>query len=455
VRRFALLLAVLALFGAWGATAAQASPWTLTNLNLGDAETIFGMNCEASGACIGVGQGGVMIESTAPTAGAAAWTIGHVEVTEQLRGNLRGISCPSATLCVAVDYSGGVWTSSDPMSGAARWTGTRIPKTKALFGVSCASVSECVLVGSAGLVVTSSNPTGGAAEWKRTTLTGSPPLRSVSCTVTLCVASAYNGEIWTSRSPAGGASAWTSSGAPAGETPLLGMSCLGEALCTAGTEGKVVGSPAPSGGLSAWGVTGLPTRFQIVGTQCPTTTLCILSSNNGEVSADTAPMTGGPWLTEHLIKGVTNALFGLSCPSEGLCVAAGKFGQILTTTTPALTGIPEPVPPSPPTTAWVHKPARTIHLGVHTPAPTVAFRFKGKGTGPFWFRCKLDAKPGAVCGAPRKFRVGVGTHTFRVRAFGPGGPAATQLVYKFTVVRAKPKPKPKPKKKQGTKTRQR
>lgn len=443
MRRLTLLLAVIALFGAIGTSAAQASPWTLTTLNLGDSETIFGMHCEASGFCVGVGQEGVVVQSTAPTAGPSAWSIGHVGVSEELRGNLRGISCPSSSLCVAVDFSGGVWTTTDPGAGAASWTGTKIPKAKSLFGVDCVSTTDCVLVGANGLVVTSTNPTGGATAWTRTTLPGGASLRAVTCTGTLCVVSAYNGEIWTTHAPAAGAAAWTSAGQPAGETPLLGVSCLSESLCTVGGEGRVLVSTEPTGGFFAWPTTPLPNRFQIVATDCPQTNLCILSSNNGEMTAAGNPV-GGPqaWLTEHLIKGVTNALFGLSCPSETLCVAAGKFGQILTSTQPNATGQPEPPPPPPPpTTVFSHRPPKTIHLGVHTPAPMVAFRFKGRGVGPFWFRCKLDSRPGAVCPTPRKVRVGVGKHTFRVRAFGPGGAAKTTLVYRFKVERAKPKPK--------------
>src|SRR5262249_26074312 len=131
-----------------------------------------------------------------------------------------------------------------------------------------------------------------------------------------------------------------------------------------------------------------------------------------------------------------------------LCVAAGKFGQILTTTQPDATGQPAPPPPpAPPTTLLTHAPPKLIHLGVHAPTPTVAFRFKAQGSGPFFFRCKVDAKPGAICTAPRKSRVGVGRHAFRVRAFGPGGGATTTLLYRFKVERAKPKHKPKPQQK--------
>src|SRR4029077_12571759 len=122
MRRLSLILAVLALFGALGASSAQASPWTLTTLGLGDGETIFGMHCDQNGYCIGVGQEGVVIQSSAPTAGAGAWAIAHVTPTEGLAANLRGISCPTAALCVAVDFSGGVWTTRTAGLGASSWT---------------------------------------------------------------------------------------------------------------------------------------------------------------------------------------------------------------------------------------------------------------------------------------------------------------------------------------------
>lgn len=448
MRRLSLILALLAVCGAFGAASAQASPWTLTNLNLGDGETIFGMSCNQTGYCIGVGQEGVVIQSSAPTAGASAWAIGHVTPTESMASNLRGISCPTAALCVAVDFSGGVWTTTNPGLGAASWTPTKIPKVRGLFAVTCLSESQCILVGNSGQIVTSTNPTGGPTAWTRTTLAGGPSLRAITCPGTICVASAFNGEIWTTTTPEKGASAWTSSGQPAGEEPMLGLTCMNAALCVAGVEGEALVSTAPTSGSSAWVVAPLSRRFQIVAASCvPGSSLCVLSSNNGEVTASNNPVLGSSsWLTEHLIKGVTNALFGLSCPVYTLCVAAGKFGQILTTTQPAATGQPEPpAPPPPPTTLLMHAPRQLIRLGVHAPVPTVSFRFKGKGTGPFWFRCKLDAKPGRICTSPGKYRVGVGRHTFRVRAFGPGGGATTQLVYHFKVERAKPKPKPKPK----------
>jgi hypothetical protein len=445
--RLTLLIASAALWMlSAGGAMAVASPWALTNLNLGAEETLFGMFCQPTGLCLGVGQQGVVVTSTAPTGGVAAWSISHVALAENLRGNLRGVSCPSASLCVAVDYSGGVYTTTEPAAGGAAWKPTRIPKAKSLYGVSCSSPSQCVIVGYGGTILTSSNPTGGAGAWTTTHLAEPLELHAVTCTVnggSLCVAGDMAGNLVTATDPTGGPAAWTLAAQPAGANPLLGVSCFAISLCVAGNSGNVLVSTAPTGGAAAWVQAALPARFQILAAACPTSTLCVLSSNNGEVSASTAP-TGGSatWATEHLIRGITNALFGLSCPTEGLCVAGGKFGQLLITTEPAATGHPAPAPPPPPDTRLLRHPPALIRVGAkrHGAIP-VSFRFGATGTATY-YRCQLDRKPSGLCHSPRRYRVAVGNHVFRVRAFGPGGgdPAAT--VFRFRVVKPKPRPTP-------------
>src|SRR6201999_4185165 len=99
-RLFSVLPPAAALAAVLGAAGAQASPWTVTNLNLGENETVFGLSCEASGFCVGVGQEAVVIQSSSPTGGVAAWSVGPLSLAEGLQGNLRAISCPSASLCV-------------------------------------------------------------------------------------------------------------------------------------------------------------------------------------------------------------------------------------------------------------------------------------------------------------------------------------------------------------------
>ncbi|HEX3609474.1 MAG TPA: hypothetical protein VHU14_07405 [Solirubrobacterales bacterium] len=441
--RLALVVASAAALWALaaGAAAAVASPWTLTNLNLGAEETLFGMSCQPSGLCVGVGQQGVVVTSTAPTGGAGAWAISHVGLAENLRGNLRGVSCPSPSLCVAVDYSGGVYTTTEPAAGGGAWKATRIPKAKSLFGVSCTSPTQCVVVGYNGVVLTSSNPTGGAGAWTTTHLTEALELHAVTCTAAgglLCVAGAVTGNLVTSTAPAGGPAAWTTAGQPGGTSPLFGLSCAGTSLCVAGNPGNVLVSTAPTAGSAAWVPAALPARFQILAASCPSSALCVLSSNNGEVTASTTPTAGnGAWATEHLIRGVTNALFGLSCPSETLCVAGGKFGQLLTTTEPAATGRPAPAPPKPPGTRLLHHPRALIQVGAkRRGAIPVAFRFGATGIATY-FRCQLDQRRSGLCQSPKRYRVSAGNHVFRVRAFGPGGGDPTPIVFRFRVIKPK------------------
>jgi hypothetical protein len=427
-----------------GVALAATSPWTLTNLNLGPEETLFGMSCQPTGLCVGVGQEGVVVTSTAPTGGVSAWSISHVALAEKLRGNLRGVSCPSASLCVAVDYSGGVYTTTEPAAGGGAWKATRIPKAKSLFGVSCTSPSQCVIVGYEGEIISSSNPTGGASAWTTAHIAEPLELHSVACTATggiLCVAGDMAGNLVTSTDPAGGSAAWALAAQPAGANPLLGLGCFSTSLCVAGNSGNVLVSTAPTGGPAAWVPTPLPARFQILAASCPTSTLCVLSSNNGEVTASTAPTGGaGTWATEHLIRGITNALFGLSCPSEALCVAGGKFGQLLTTTDPAETGHAPPAPPPPPGTRLLHRPRALIRVGAkRRGAITVSFRFGATGAASY-YRCQLDRRRSGLCRSPIRFRVGTGNHVFRVRAFGAGGGAPTPIVFRFRVTKLKRKP---------------
>ena len=444
VRRLRASLVTIAVLAALlGATASAqaASPWTITNLNLGENETIFGLSCEASGFCVGVGGEAVLIQSTSPTGGAGAWTIGHVTPAEGLQGNLRDVSCPSPSLCVAVDYSGGVWTTTDPRAGPGSWQPTKIPKAKSLFDVSCPTSSQCIVVGAAGLVATTSNPTGGGG-WHLFHLSEEQPLRSLACAGALCVAGDYEGGVWTTTDAAGGPAAWISAGRPGGESPSLGLTCQSEALCLVGQAGTLLVSSNPTAGTSAWVPTPLARRFQIFAASCPSAGLCALSSNNGEVYVSTNPLGGAPtWRTEYLIGGDTNAMFGLSCPTENLCVAAGKFGQMLTTTNPRATGLPEsapppPTPPLPPTTLLLQAPRKTIRLGARTPLPMVNFRFGAQGEATS-YSCRMDGNLAGRCNAMKSYRVGAGRHTFRVIASGPGGTGNT-VAYRFRIIRAKP-----------------
>ena len=103
--------------------------------------------------------------------------------------------------------------------------------------------------------------------------------------------------------------------------------------------------------------------------------------------------------------------------------AAGEFRELPLLSEPA----PQPPPPLPPPPPKDRKPPRTKLLR-HPPkllrvAPRhrklVAFRFAASEKSRF--RCKLDRKPYRSCRSPRKYRVRVGRHVFRLFAIDAAG----------------------------------
>ncbi len=118
--------------------------------------------------------------------------------------------------------------------------------------------------------------------------------------------------------------------------------------------------------------------------------------------------------------------------------AAGEFKEL-----PLLSEPPPPPPPPPPPKD--RKPPRTKLLR-HPPkllrvAPRqrklVAFRFAASETSRF--RCQLDRKPYASCRSPRKYRVRVGRHVFRLFAIDAAGNRdRTPAAFEFRVAAKQP-----------------
>ena len=101
--------------------------------------------------------------------------------------------------------------------------------------------------------------------------------------------------------------------------------------------------------------------------------------------------------------------------------------------------LPEPSPTSPPVD---RRPPRT-HLDfrprallfTHEKWRQVSFRFSADEAGSR-FRCKLDAKPYRPCASPRRYRVKLGRHVFRVFAIDPAGNRdRTPTLFRFQVRR--------------------
>ena len=119
--------------------------------------------------------------------------------------------------------------------------------------------------------------------------------------------------------------------------------------------------------------------------------------------------------------------------------AAGEFNELPLLSEPPPQPPPPPPPPpkdrTPPRTKLLRHPPKLLRV-----APghrkLVAFRFAASEKSSF--KCKLDRKPYATCRSPRKLRVRVGRHVFRLFAIDAAGNRdRTPAVFEFRVVATK------------------
>ena len=172
--------------------------------------------------------------------------------------SITGLSCPTTSLCVGVDAGGNAFWSTDPAAMAPSWTRAHIA-TAELTAVTCPTTVLCVAVGADGSIHTSTTPTAGAVAW-----------------------SAVAGEPGTS---------------------FYDVACAGTTSCvavgsvmTTGERARVATSANPTGGPGSWTAQtiGPATDNALNGVSCPTTTLCVASSDAGYLATATNP--AGTWI---------------------------------------------------------------------------------------------------------------------------------------------------------------
>ena len=402
-----------------------------------------------------------------------------------LGDQIRGISCVSVSLCVGVALNDRVFSSTNPAGGDGAWkvvslSGEKEPHTH-MTGVSCPTLSLCVAVAYGGKVVTSTDPAGDASAWTKVDLPFAVDLRGISCpTASFCAAVDNEGRIVTSTNPLGGPGAWKLVGAPAGAGSLNGISCSSPDFCVTANADQFITSTNPTGGVAAWRAVSAGTGLPVKGVSCPAVSACAAVDNNSDALTSSDP-TSANWAFTNVIpaplsaKGSgQNGMFGISCPSASLCVAAGASEQIISSTDPFA---PDPVEAVSRDSGRLgvvitRHPAKRV-----TPRKrgnTVSFRFHAVGGRATRFACKLSgrgvhrlkrqrrkagqpkslphrafaqASPSRLrlrrnhhrrarfssCRSPVRYRVGRGSHVFRVRAFTRGGRRSRPATFHFRV----------------------
>jgi len=132
---------------------------------------------------------------------------------------------------------------------------------------------------------------------------------------------------------------------------------------------------------------------------------------------------------------------------NGINAAVGKPGDTSGTTAAITSFVSARLAAFQPAAVSIKKrPARVVKVGwkrkagkLRPKTRTVRFAFAGSGAAA-GFMCRLDQRPFRDCGSPRRYEVGKGGHTFRVRPLYPSGRGGTDKVFKFKV-KTKKKPR--------------
>jgi hypothetical protein len=336
-------------------------------------------------------------------------------------GGLSGVSCSDSSYCVAVDRDGHLWASTNPGGGTAAWklladtmSGGLAPGKAGITSVSCAgnpsrcqAVNQgiafdmttitksgvgggysvwarglgdgalinwnscagtlCVMVGgeprhvsghltgpaaSVGYVFATTvfNGTwGGAGYGNSTEIPGTSALTTVSCaSASFCVAADTSGAVITSThpSPIGSnplgltldPSAWrvTHAVVPAANS-FTALSCPSVTLCVAITrQGDVVTSTDPTGGASAWKITRLAGSMMLDSVSCASRVFCVIGGASDSVFMSHNPAGGSSsWTETRVTPQGSEAIVGLSCPSAGFCVAVDGDNGVHVLTKPS------------------------------------------------------------------------------------------------------------------------
>jgi PQQ-like domain len=212
--------------------------WTSTVFAAQGFEFVDSVSCPTPSLCVASDSGGNVATSTDPTGGSQAWTLTHVDSAQPIdapylghQAAITAVACPTTRLCVAVDNGGNVLSSTNPTAGARAWKLAHLRFATQLYDLACPSVSLCVATDRQGDVVSSVDPTGGAGAWALTHIDEGNNLTSVSCpTAALCVAADSEGNIVLGTRPARKPTGVTPKAAFAALTGALRRSCEHERL---------------------------------------------------------------------------------------------------------------------------------------------------------------------------------------------------------------------------------
>ena len=317
--------------------------WTMPKM-LPTGGVLFGASCVSSAMCVVVGSsasGPQTFFTTTPTATTPPWT----GVVGDGINDIGGVSCPpGAGFCAAFDGSDRVEITDDPGAASPTWTPSAVLDSGSgayLAAISCADAGLCVVVDSQNRELYSTNPTAPTPTWSSPVALGDGAsyVYSLDCPAdNLCVATDSNNDALVSQDP-NSSSMWTKVSAEYGA-----LSCAGTSMCMIVQDSEVVtghryvkvltdltaATPTVTSDPNPIDTSSAPSAVA-----CPSTTLCVVGDDSGNVLVSSDPENANPTFSSPHAVDPNKDITALSCPSASLCVAGDEDGLAAMTTDPA------------------------------------------------------------------------------------------------------------------------
>jgi hypothetical protein len=325
------------------------STWT-TPKQLPSGGVLNGASCVSSAVCVVVGsapggqQSPQTFFSTTPTATTPTWT----GVVGNGINYIGGVSCPpGAGFCAAFDSSNRVEITDDPGAASPKWTPSAVLDSGScadLNAISCADTGLCVVVDSQNRELYTTNPTANDPIWSPPVAMGDGAyVYSLDCPAdNLCVATDSNNDALVSQDP-NSSSTWTKVPAEQGA-----LSCAGTSMCMIveddpGTTGhghvKVLTDLTAATPTVTSDPNPIDTSSAPSAVACPSTTLCVVGDDSGNVLVSSDPEDASPMFSSPEPIDPNKDITALSCPSSSLCVAGDSNGLTAMSTDPADTSV--------------------------------------------------------------------------------------------------------------------
>jgi hypothetical protein len=314
------------------ATITLSAPTASLSTDINSTNTLTGISCPTTSFCVAVGQSAKSYAAVSPTGGASAWA------SASTVNNPTAVSCPTTSFCM-VGEAGNIYVSSSIAGNVITWSqnNTLSAGNGSFNGADCTSATFCAHTFPGAAIASSATP---GSSWATTSSLGGTSFDDLACAPTttttsgLCLAVGTSGTVaYDTDLAASIPTAVTIDGANTIET----ATCPSTSLCMVGDNaGNVLVSTSPTGTSAGWAATDIDGAKTIEALDCiPSTTICVAVDSTGDYLYSIND--GATWSGAINIDS-THILEAVSCISASFCEAVDNDGNVINFGFPTVSG---------------------------------------------------------------------------------------------------------------------